>query len=135
MIEAEWSLNIAAITLCQEARGEPIDGQNAVAHAILNRQKDRRWGDTLASVCLWPHQFSGWADHKDPNFAYACGLSDDDATLSHMRSVLQVAIDGGNDLTFGATHYHSDKIEAPEWTNGAIFCGKFGTQLFYRGVK
>ena len=130
-----WAFDVAARTLCQECRGEPLVGQQAVAWTIKNRLASKRWGNSLASVCLWPAQFSGWRSQKDPNFAYACNLADDDQTLSHMRSVLQVALDGDIDPTGGATHYYATSIPAPYWTSGATPCGKFGNQLFFKDIK
>lgn len=131
-----WAFEVAARTLCQEVRGEPLDGQQAVAYVIKNRLASKRWGDSLATVCLWPYQFSGWRGPQDPNFTYACRLADDDATLSHMRSVLQTALDSQTDPTQGATHYVNLAIvKTPAWINGATHVGKFGHQDFYRGVK
>lgn len=132
-----WAFEVAARTLCQEVRGEPLEAQQAVAYVIKNRLNARRWGDTLASVCLWPYQFSGWRGAQDPNFAYACRLADDDPTLSHMRSVMQAAIDSKTDPTGGATHYYNPSIvvQPPAWVHGAHFVGKIGHQNFYSGVK
>lgn len=131
-----WALEVAGRTLCQEVRGEPLEGQQAVAYVIKNRLADGRWGKSLASVCLWRAQFSGWYMPHDPNFAYACSLPDDDKTLSHMCSVMQEALDNESDPTNGAMWYYAPQIiSAPQWTIGATFCGKFGSQLFYKGVK
>lgn len=132
---SNFDRQVAARTLAQEARGEPLDGQQAVAWTLRNRLEDGRWGASLSSVCLWPHQFSGWANQHDPNFAYACGLSDNDPMLSHMQSVLQAALDATTDPTNGATHYYAMSISAPGWTGGATPCGKFGHQLFFKGVR
>ncbi len=131
-----WAFDVAARTLAQEARGEPLVGQQAVAHVLKNRLASGRWGKSLATVCLWRGQFSGWYVPSDPNFAYACNLPDDDQTLSHMRSVLQVALDSDMDMTGGATHYcNLNTVAAPLWTHGATVCGKFGNQTFWKGVK
>lgn len=54
-----WEDQTVLRTLAQEVRGEPLDGQKAVAHVLINRVKDGRWGKSLASVCLWKGQFSG----------------------------------------------------------------------------
>lgn len=129
-----FGLEVAARTLAQEVRGEPIAGQEAVAHVIKNRLESKRWGETLASVCLWPWQFSGWARAKDPNFKYACGLPDDDPTLSHMRSVMQAALDSDKDPTEGATHYVNLAIVTPDWVKGATQTVKIGHHTFYKGV-
>ncbi len=136
-----WAFEVAARTLCQEARGEPIEGQSAVAHVIKNRLASGKWGASFAEVCLSHAQFSGWwsprgkPPYHDPNFAYACNLADDDKTLSHMRSVLQLVLDSTTDPTNGATHYFNPSIVMPPWAQGATFCGKFGQQAFYRDVK
>lgn len=129
-----WAFDVAARTLCQEARGEPLEGQQAVAWVMKNRLASGRWGASLASVCLWPFQFSGWRA-TDPNFAYACSLRDDDPVLAHMQGVLQAALDGTDDPTGGAMWYHATGITPPTWAAGAISCGQFGNQLFFKGVK
>lgn len=133
----KFDLEIAARTLCQEVRGEPPEGQDAVAHVMKNRLASGRWGKTLASVCLWRGQFSGWYVPSDPNFAYACALKDDDATLNHMRSVMNAALASESDPTKGATHYCNIAIlpQKPAWIAGATHTGKFGHHDFYKDVK
>lgn len=137
-----WALATAARTLCQEARGEPLEGQQAVAWVLRNRLADGRWGASLASVCLWHAQFSGWwcprgtPAYRDPNFAYACDMRDDDPMLIAMSQVLAtvLAAEADADPTKKATHYYAESIAPPAWTKGAIFCGQFGKQRFYKGV-
>lgn len=61
-------------TLAGEVRGEPIEGQVAVASVIRNRVnfdirhdgKPDWWGEGYVGVCLKPKQFSCWND-TDPN--------------------------------------------------------------------
>jgi len=130
-----WGLQTAARTLLQECRGEPLSGQIAVAHVLKNRLTSGRWGKSLASVCLWRGQFSGWYVPSDPNFSYVCAISDDDPLLLKMADIIQAALDATNDPTNGASHYCSKSIEPPPWTVAATFCGQFGSQLFYRDVK
>jgi spore germination cell wall hydrolase CwlJ-like protein len=132
-----WAVEVAARTLCQEVRGESIEGQTAVAWVLKNRLADGRWGNSLASVCLWRGQFSGWYLPTDPNFAYACSLADDDPTLSHMQSILQTVMDNAEDPTSGAMWYYNPDgvVQTPSWVAGTTFCGQFGHQKFYKGVK
>ncbi len=136
-----WAFQVAARTLCQEVRGEPLAGQQAVAYVIKNRVADGRWGKNLASVCLWRAQFPGWYSPRgnppvqDPNFFYACALADSDPTLSHMCSVLQAALDSSTDPTNGAMWYANLSLVNPPWIVGATHCGKFGNQDFYKDVK
>lgn len=140
-----WELMTAARTLAQEARNQPLEGQQAVAWTFRNRMMDGRWGKSIASVCLWRAAYSGWysprtvngKSYQDPNFAYVCGLADDDQVLLKMLDVLNgvLAADLAADITRGATHYYAISIAAPYWVEGAVECGQFGDQKFFRGVK
>ncbi len=115
-----FALEIAARTVWQEARGEPEEGQRAVARVIVNRLKSGRWGKSLASVCLWDRQFSGW-NNTDPNRIAACTLPDDNPALARFKDFLNGAMNGGHDPTEGATHYFNPKIVNPPWATGKKF--------------
>lgn len=47
-----------ALNIYNEARGEPIEGQYAVADVTLQRVKDNRWEDTVCGVVYEDYQFS-----------------------------------------------------------------------------
>lgn len=47
-----------AMAVYYEARGEPIEGQAAVAQVILNRVADSGYPDTVCGVVTQPYQFS-----------------------------------------------------------------------------
>lgn len=126
-----WQLDTAARTLWQEARGEPDDGRRAVAHVLWNRVNDGRWGRSLASVCLWRAQFSGWYVPADPNFKAACELSDADPLLNTLRDIIAAA-NGVPDLTGGALFYYSLSLKTPpNWSKTMVFKGQFGHQRFF----
>ncbi len=138
-----FDIEVAARTLCQEARGEPLEGQQAVACVLKNRLASGRWGHSLSSVCLWNahtpaggqgFQFSGWRG-QDSNFAYACTLADGDGMLSHMKAILQAAINSPTDMTKGAIFYFNPSVVTPNWADETQFCGQWGHQRFYRGTK
>ena len=129
-----WVFDVAARTLWQEVRGEPREGQQAVAHVLWNRVRSGRWGPNLATICLWRGQFSGWYVPSDPNFKAVCLLPDNDDALLALGTILQFA-EHETDPTNGATHYVNLSIVTPSWINGAIHCGKFGHHDFYKGVK
>jgi len=130
-----FDLEVAARTLAQEARGEPLEGQQAVAHVLKNRLASKRWGKTLSSVCLWKAQFSGWYVPSDPNFAYACGLQDADPTLQKMRDIIKSVMATDQDPTNGAMFYYADSIDQPSWAATMRFCGHWGHQSFYPDVQ
>lgn len=130
-----WNLDVAARTLAQEVRGEPPEGQDAVAHVLKNRLASGRWGETLSSVCLWRGQFSGWYVPTDPNFAYACNLPETDIVLCKMRVVMQTALDSKDDPTGGAMWYANLSIVNPKWAQSATITGKFGHHTFFKDVK
>jgi spore germination cell wall hydrolase CwlJ-like protein len=131
----DWALNTAARTFLQEVRGEPPDGQNAFCHVLVNRLKSGRWGKTLATVCLWRAQFSGWGNPSDPNFAFACNLADGDPTLASAAAMIQAAF-AAPDITQGALFYFAPAGmpggKAPPWAGTMQFCGQFGSQRFFK---
>lgn len=125
---------IAVRTLYGEARGEPEEGQLAVAHVLLNRHKSGRWGPTLAAVCLARLQFSCW-NASDPNRELMAVLPEDGPAFAKLKAVLDAARNG-SDPTHGATHYYADSmIVPPKWSVGASYAGRFGHHKFYRDVK
>lgn len=127
-----WAFETAVRTLWQECRGEPPEGEQAVAHVLWNRLRSGRWGHTFAEVCLAPMQFSGWNLH-DPNRLAVCRVPDDDLILTKLRGVLTAA-ENEPDPTHGATHYVVASIPPPYWAMDAVCCGQFGHQMFYKGV-
>lgn len=130
-----WNLQTAARTLWQEARSESLIGQQAVAHVMWNRLRSGKWGNSLASVCLWHMQFSGWRS-IDPNFQPACALTDDDPILHDLMTIIAEA-QYASDPTGGASHYYAPAgvVQKPSWVHGATPCGQFGSQLFFKDVQ
>jgi N-acetylmuramoyl-L-alanine amidase len=56
---------VLALLVYGESRGEPVEGQIAVASVVRNRVKNRQQG--WKDVCLAPDQFSCF-DADDPNY-------------------------------------------------------------------
>jgi conjugal transfer mating pair stabilization protein TraG len=133
----DWNLLTAARTLWQEARGEPLIGQQAVAHVLVNSVKDGRWGKSLGEACLWHARFSGWfspriVDGKtfiDPNFPAACRLPDSDATLQELAQII-ITAQTAHDFTGGALFYYALSIPSPGWTLKMRKLGTWGHQIF-----
>lgn len=130
---ASWALQTAARTLWQEARGEPLAGQEAVAWVLRNRMFSGRWGHSLASVCLWHAQFSGWSS-ADPNFRLACEIDDDAPALNDLVNLINSIMSATPDAdpTGGALFYFADSMAVPpSWSGSMHFCGQFGHQKFF----
>lgn len=134
-----------ARTLWGEARGEPLDGQIAVAWVIRNRAGRHRFAGSLlgqegavAQICRAPWQFSCW-NEGDPNRAGLL-LFGDDATLVVFRlvGVASKVLDGLiPDPTNGADHYHTidppswARAWPPDWAASMRETARFGGHVFY----
>lgn len=132
----DFSREVAARTIWMEARGEGALGEDCVAHVLLNRLATKRWGATLAAVCLSPYQFSCW-NTADPNRWSMARLADDDPVLQACRDQLDLA-EGEADPTGGATHYlTADVLEhgAPLWVTGATRTVQIGHHVFFKDVR
>lgn len=128
-VSVTWDEQIATRTLWAECRGEPEDGQRAVAHVLWNRLEAGIWGSSLASVCLWPYQFSCW-NTDDKQRRRMAAMTDDDPALIAMRHVLMQAKMRKDDPSKGACFYHADYV-SPDWAPKMRFTARIGRHLFY----
>ncbi len=112
-----------ALAIYFEARNQPIKGQLAVAHVVLNRVADRRWPDNVCDVVYQHKQFSFFSD----------GLSDrpDDKRSWNKAQVLAKVAMLIGDSTGGATHYHADYV-APAWGLCLRPVMVIGQHMFFR---
>ena len=121
---AGQQLDCLAEAVYFEARGEPISGQLAVAHVVLNRVSDPRWPNNMCSVVHQRYQFSYYWDGKPE-------LIDDRQAYSAARMVALYAASGGIDITEGATHYHSLSVR-PLWAKYLQRITTIEKHVFYR---
>ncbi|MEM8970886.1 MAG: conjugal transfer protein TraG N-terminal domain-containing protein [Pseudomonadota bacterium] len=96
-------------TIAGEAGRESELGQAAVAHVILNRSDDPRWGDDPAEVSLQLKQFSAWNSGVGGNGIPEKIEEGSPAYERIGRIVDAVAAGEIADPTGGATHYFSPK--------------------------
>lgn len=123
-------MDIAARTIAGEARGEPYEGQIAVACVILNRWRIGM-GQSLFEVCLQPYQFSCW-NTGDPNRQYISKLRAYDKVYQTAMRALIGAID--NPLRYGPiTHYHAANI-TPAWAKNMRRATQIGRHIFYKNA-
>lgn len=118
------SLFCLAAVIYFEARGEPLDGQAAVAGVVLERVASDRYPDDICGVAFQHRQFS----------AFNGGLPTvhDDQAWRVSESVAQAVLDDpdGTVPILGATHYHTDQVD-PYWSDHYQFIGQIGAHLFY----
>ena len=112
-----------ALTVYHEARGEPLSGQYAVAHVVMNRVKDSHWGASVCSVVGSKAQFSYTRHHSFPK--------DIEALRKSVRVARQV-MNGRPDVTRGATHYFNPFLAAPGWAGELQYILKIGNHVFYK---
>jgi Cell Wall Hydrolase len=72
-------------TIAFEAPDESDEGKAAVAHVILNRKRNGRWGDNIKDVVIHPWQFEPWMTRRkqmeklspyDPRYQNAARIAD-----------------------------------------------------------
>ena len=114
-----------------EARGEPFEGQLAVAQVVLNRVRDVRYPNEICAVVFenetWRHRCQ---------FSFACdGRSDRPRDFSAWVSAIKTArlVGTGHlrDVTYASTHYHAEYVE-PKWAARFHRTVKIGRHYFYR---
>ena len=109
-------------TIAFEAPDESDEGKAAVAHVILNRKRNGRWGDNIKDVVTRPWQFEPWMTRRkemkklsphDPRYQNAARIAD--AVLTGQMP----------DPTAGATHFLNPTVvrqrrdgSLPSWVRG-----------------
>jgi N-acetylmuramoyl-L-alanine amidase len=106
-----------------ESKGEPLDGQLAVAQVIMNRAKSGRFAGTLCGVVKQPSQFSFVRGGGFP----AIG---NQAMWRQAVGVAQVAINGLWESTASdALYFHARRV-SPNWGKKRV--AAVGNHIFYR---
>lgn len=136
----ELEIDMLARTIFGEARGEPVEGMEAVASVVLNRVKIAKargrywWGNNIISVCQKPYQFSCW-NKSDPSYKTLTNVTDQDIHFAtSLRIARRAVINALADKTKGATHYHADYV-SPYWAQGERPTKIIGRHLFYKLVE
>jgi spore germination cell wall hydrolase CwlJ-like protein len=126
---AEWQCLAEAIYF--ESRGEPLEGQVAVAEVVLNRVADRRFPGTVCGVTR-----QGAGSGKGCQFSYACDGNSDvmKSALPRARAekLATMMLEGrARTLTDGATYFHTRSVR-PGWSHRMVRTATIGHHLFYR---
>ena len=106
-----------------EAKGEPLDGQLAVAQVIMNRAKSGRFAPTLCGVVKQPSQFSFVRGGGFPAVV-------NQAMWRQAVGVAQVAINGlWESSASKALYFHARRV-SPNWGKQPV--ATVGNHVFYR---
>jgi spore germination cell wall hydrolase CwlJ-like protein len=108
-----------------EARGEPIEGQLAVAQVVINRAGSGRYPADLCSVVTQPWQFSFIRKGRFP--------TPDFGSESWRKAVAIAKIAQGklaDTLPSDVLWYHADYV-APSWGKRLTRQSKIGLHIFY----
>ena len=117
MIDA--ALLCLSLNLYHESRGEPIEGQFAVAQVTLNRAK--RDPEKVCDVVRARNQFS-WTIKPT-------GVADK-AAWATAQAVARLSFHMA-DFTGGAEHYHALSVY-PAWAPTMTVSGQWGNHIFYK---
>ena len=117
-----------------EARGEGIDGQKAVAEVVLQRTRNRNYGNTVCSVV-----YDGIEPGRlDCQFSFACDGSRErpkEEPIWQVTKLLAEKIMTGQTklagLTGQAVSYHSVGV-TPFWSSSMFRTVQIGNHVFYR---
>lgn len=116
-----------------EARGEPLEGQIAVAAVTLNRAKKKYTAKTVCDVVKFKVKnicaFSWTCDDKED-------VIRDKKTFTELHKIaynMYGKFKSGKqyDQTDGALHFHASYSE-PEWMEAKVRLVKIGEHIFYR---
>jgi N-acetylmuramoyl-L-alanine amidase len=136
----ELEIDVLARTLWGEARGEPVEGIEAVTAVILNRVKIAQakggywWGKDIIGVCQKPYQFSCW-NKSDPSYLKLLAVTDKNIHFATCLRIARRAVAGVlPDRTGGATHYHADYV-SPYWSRGETPTVIIGRHIFYQLIE
>jgi N-acetylmuramoyl-L-alanine amidase len=138
-------LDVLALTVYGEARGEAIEGKIAVANIIRNRLKTHRWGLTYERVCLAPMQFSCWTPKGGAaNYAIVkalaaqilAGQQPADPILAECYWIAAGIQSGAaRDNVQGATFYFVTRSTVPAWAVGHLPVCVIGAHSFFAGIS
>lgn len=123
-----------ARTAWGEARGEGVQGMQAVCNVVMNRVKRGGWyGVTPREACLKPYQFSCWLK-SDPNRAKLLAVDESDPQFAQAKQLAELAVQGTlPDITGGAVNYLAlnSLKSVPSWAGQMRKTAQIGNHTFY----
>ena len=115
---AERHLDLLARCVYGEARGEPYEGQVAVAAVVLNRVNDSRFPNTIPGVIYQPGAFDAVSDGQ-------INLTPNNTAYNAARDALN-----GWDPTYGCIYYYNPATATSKWIWSRPIVVKIGRHNF-----
>lgn len=122
-IATNKDITCLAKNIYMEARGEPIDGQIAVATVTLNRVKSPLFPDNVCDVVYQKAQFS-WTLKQNPQ-----PITDVESWERAIR-VAKFTVKTYYKLDNKITHFHTKKVK-PKWRKYFTELKVIGNHVFY----
>lgn len=130
---SESELKCLATAIYFEARGEPEEGQIAVAQVVLNRLKNPTYPNTICGVV-----FQNKHRRNRCQFSFACdGRSDrvtDKTSWAEAQALAKRTVEEQADTFISevgsSTHYHATYVR-PRWARKMNKADKIGRHIFY----
>ena len=122
-VEMNADLKCLASAVYFESKGEPLDGQLAVAQVIMNRVESGRFGSGVCGVVKAPKQFSFVRGGTMP-------APTNMTQWETAKAVALIAISGSwPEVAPDATHFHATRVN-PGWKLRRV--ATVGQHIFYR---
>jgi spore germination cell wall hydrolase CwlJ-like protein len=124
------ALSCLALNVYHESRGEPVEGQLAVAHVTLNRAESSGHPDDLCAVVTEANgascQFGWWCDGR------ATAPRNERAFQTSLKVAMDAVTGAAPDPTDGATFFVSSRLNRPGWTQRLTQTAQIHGHVFFR---
>ncbi len=117
-------LECMAKVVHRESRGQPRDGQLAVAHVMINRVRSERFPASICKVAYQPFQFSGISGHQPNRESAAWATS---VEIAH-----EVLSGRAQDTSNGALYFHATRINPNRFFRTRKQVAALEDHIFYR---
>ena len=118
--------NCLATAVYFESKGEPLQGQLAVARVVINRAASGRYPTNWCAVAKQKAQFSFVRGGRFPRIDPAC------AAWRKAQAIARIAVANASaTLATDVLWYHADYV-APSWGRRLTKVEKIGAHIFYR---
>lgn len=109
-----------------ESRGEPLDGQLAVAQVIINRTESGSFPKSYCGVVQQQGQFSFVSNGRMPS------IRTSSAAWKNARAIAKIAHEGLWDSEAGDSLYFHAKYVRPRWARTKLARATIDSHVFYR---